>query len=218
MLKPFMKLLAAAAVPLLLNSCAGDVMQIMKTEKQSVGVLVIRPASAKPASARLEAAGPTYTHVKEEVDSGAAATFGTYDNGAKTLRKYGQTVVSRLRAQGIDAHLLDSYPPHESLIKGTPMFARISSYPAETKKYPRCLVLHEATLLNLGPSRFNATTLVSTRLFDTGTSAVLGGGTAYDHLSPSPLISRAQAHAALDESSRKARQNLLDEVFYDAGE
>lgn len=207
------KLLSALAA-ILLTSCAGDVMQVMVEEKQPVGVLVIRPPDGKPTSSHLEAAGPTYTIVKDEVDSGAAATFGTYDNGAKTFRKYGQTVIAKLRAQGIDARLLDSYPTHESLIKDGVMFARIKDYPAETKKYRRCLVLHETTMPNLRHSSFGGGTIVNARLIDTDTNATLGGGTAYDFGPWTPFLSRQQAHAALDETSRKARQSLLDETFY----
>jgi len=207
------KLLSALATVFLTN-CAGDVMQVMVEEKQPVGVLVIRPPDVKPASSHLEPAGPTFTAVKDEVDPGDAAIFGTYDRGGKTFRKYGQTVIDKLRAQGIDARLLNSYPTHESLIKEGLLLTRIKDYPAETKKYRRCLILHEATMLNLRHSRISGLTIASTRLIDTGTNATLGAGSAHDFLYFTPFRSRQQSHAALEETSRKARQSLLDETFY----
>jgi hypothetical protein len=207
------KLLSALAA-ILLTSCAGDVMQVMAEEKKPVGVLVIRPAAVQPVASHLGAAGPTYVAVKDEVDPSLSSRFGVYDNGQKTFRKYGQTVVAKLRAQGIDARLLDSYPPHESLIKDTPLFARIKSYPAETKKYSRCLILHEATVMNLGSAAVSGGTMVNARLIDTATNATLGAGTGYDFQRATSYTTRQQAHAVLDETSRKARQSMLDETFY----
>ncbi len=202
-------------VALMLASCAGDVMQVMKEDKQPVGVLMVRPIPPQAGAGHVEFIGGVVTPVKDEVDPDAARTIGIYDNNAKTFRKYGQSVVAKLRAQGIDARLLDSYPSGGSLTKDRQMFGKVINYPAETKKYPRCLVIDEVTMLGVsGTSSIAATTFVNARLIDPATNVVLGQGTGYKVNPWQSFSSRAQAHAILDESSRAARQTLLEETFY----
>lgn len=215
MIKPAIIRLLLPLAALVFTSCAGDVMGVLAENKQQpVGVLMVKPAPLNPSSVYLSFAGGVAASGRDEVAPADATKFGVYDNNAKTLRKYGQSVVAKLRAQGIDARLVDSYPPAQSLVQDRQMFGKVINYPAEAKKYARFVAIREMGLVNVRHGSLAAGTIISAQVIDPTTNTVLGAGMAHDFNSPVPLINRAQAHAALDESSRKARQSLLDETFY----
>jgi len=221
MLKLFTKLLPALAAALLLNSCAGDVMQVMKDRNQPVGVLMVKPGPTEMSSVSVASTGASYYIEKHEVDEDVSRTAGGYHENAKTFHAFGNSIVSRLRKEGINARLLDSYPAYSGLVDDEGLRPRYRNLPGEVGKYPVILIVNERTVVGSAPysSSIRPGALTRAAVVDTASQQVLS--TSYlipAGAGPIPPTSRSQIHRGLGEAVREARQSLLDEVFYELGE
>ncbi len=213
-------------IALMLASCSGDVMEVMMENKsQPVGVLMRKPNPPQVLTQSQLSFVNGVTAGPIDYDAALSERIGHYDNNVKTFRKYGRSVVAKLRAQGINAYLLDSYPSqpvpplsptNEEMEKFKVEFRK---YPAETKKYPRFLIIGErATITGYSgsPDRFKAARFayIEVELIDSVTNEILGTGFTYDINFPRTFTSQAAFHSAMDEVLEGVRKKALDETFY----
>jgi hypothetical protein len=215
-------LFALLPFPLFLSSCGNDMMEVMMENKQSVGIVMIKPERPVAGSSDIQFIGGIVTSVSRPVEADGAARVAEYDNHIKTSMQFGQQIVKKLRNQGIDAHLLTQASGR--IKTRAPLSPGIqfnsADYASSGRKYQRCIVVQEslnAGITKQGPHGYSVAPLHSiiAQLYDSETNQRLGDGSAMKIKSPRYVPNRPKAaNAVFDPVVTEVREELLSETFY----
>lgn len=208
-----------------LCSCYSNISKRMVEDKQSVGVLMLRPAKPTVGSAGLQFTGGVVTSYSIPVKDSLKNRVAGYDNNTKTSKAFGKQIVDGIKSRGVDAHLLESFPTHESalagsdskLITGQYIFSA-ERYPTERKKYNRYLVVMES--LTAGASEgplgleLSAAVIVRGELYDSVTDEKLGRLGIMELTGSSSVSLSGSIDTPLDNASKIGRSSFLTKVIY----
>ncbi len=210
---------------ILLNSCATDVMKRMVEDKQSVGVLMIRPEAPIASSGGLQFIGGILTSYEIPIEESLKKRVAKYDNHIKTSMAFGKQIVDRLKSQGVEAHLIQSFPTRDSVSGGgnsiLASVGRLSPerFPVERKRYGRYLVIVQtlATGVSEGPSGAQVTpmTTIHSYLHDSASDEKLGIKGLMELGRTSFVSSSGSFNPPLDDANRVTRALFLTKVLND---
>lgn len=190
----------------------------MVEDKQSVGVLMLRPDKPTVASGGLQFTGGIVTSYSIPVKDSLKNRFAEYNNQVETSKDFGRQIVDGLKSRGIDAHLLESFPSPERAFSGREYVFLAERYPTERKKYNRYLVILES--LRTGASErplgweLSSVVMVRGELYDSVTDKKLGWLGVMEFTGSSSVSLSGSVDTALDNATKIGRDSFLKKVIY----